>query len=123
MGLLLHSIFLDALEADAERIERVNSLLAALPPDRPAPEGLRPVELLLLRPSRDLAALAAGHSSLLPQTMRWVYRGMGGRREGALDFLSYLLFDPAYTSKLIELGYADVRAQWPMIETFFSKAS
>ncbi|MBI4408423.1 MAG: patatin-like phospholipase family protein, partial [Gemmatimonadetes bacterium] len=97
MGLLLHSIFLDALEADAERIERVNRLLAALPAGAPAPDGLRPVELLLVRPSRDLAALAAGHSSRLPTTMRWVYGGIGGQREGALDFLSYLLFDPAYT--------------------------
>lgn len=120
MGLLLHSIFLDALEADAERIERVNRLVAALPPERPAPDGLRPVELLLLRPSRDLAALAAGHSSRLPRTMRWVYRAMGGQREGALDFLSYLLFDPAYTSQLIELGYGDVRAQWPTIEAFLA---
>jgi len=120
MGLLLHSIFLDALEADAERIVRVNRLLAELPAERPAPDGLRPVELLLLRPSRDLGALAAGHSSRLPPTMRWVYRGLGGQHEGALDFLSYLLFDPAYTSQLIELGYADVRAQWPAIGAFLA---
>lgn len=121
MGLLFHSIFLDALEADAERIERVNSLLTALPPERAAPEALRRVELLLLRPSRDLGEMAAGHSTLLPGAMQWVYRAIGGLREGALDFLSYLLFDPAYTSKLIELGYEDVGAQWPTIEAFFSR--
>jgi NTE family protein len=60
LGLLFDAVFLDALEADAERLDRVNLLLASLPPGGPAPDGLRPVELLLLHPTRDLADLAAG---------------------------------------------------------------
>src|SRR3989442_6651530 len=55
IGLLLHAIFLDALEADAERVERINRTLARVPPGA-APEGLRPLSLLMLRPSRALAA-------------------------------------------------------------------
>lgn len=119
VGLLLHAIFLDALEADAERLERINRLVAALPAAQ-RPDGLRPVRLLMLRPSRDLGALAADCPVKLPPLMRWLVRGMGGQRATAVDFLSYLLFDPAYTSALIELGYADVRAQWPGIERFLA---
>jgi NTE family protein len=124
-GLLLHAIFLDALEADVERLERVNRLLARLSsgPGSGAPaaaEGMRPVSLLLLRPSRNLGSLAAGSGARLPPLMRWVVRAMGGQRESAVDFLSYLLFDPAYSTALIELGYADAHAQWGAIERFLA---
>src|SRR5256712_840350 len=43
LGLLFDAVFLDALEADAERVDRVNVLLAALPSGTPAPYGLRTV--------------------------------------------------------------------------------
>jgi len=119
IGLLLHAIFLDALEADAERLERVNRLVTALP-EAQRPDGLRPVRLLMLRPSRDLGALAAGCGVQLPPLVRWLVRGMGGQRATAVDFLSYLLFNPVYTNALTELGYADVRAQWPRIERFLA---
>ena len=119
-GLLLHSIFLDALEADAERLERLNRVLAALPAGVSAPDGLRRVNLLMLRPSRDLGALAAGHGARLPPMIRWLVRGVGGDGSTAVDFLSYLLFDPAYTTTLIELGYDDTRREWRRIERFLA---
>lgn len=121
LAVLLHSVFLDAVEADMERLDRVNRLLAALPHDAPAPDGLKPVDLLVLRPSRDLGALAAGHWELLPRTIRWLARGMGGQREEAADLLGYLLFHPAYTSQIVELGYDDVNRNWGAIEPFFAK--
>ncbi|HEX4600674.1 MAG TPA: patatin-like phospholipase family protein [Gemmatimonadales bacterium] len=128
IGLLLHAIFLDALEADVERLERVNRLLARLsggagPAGTAASEGLRPVSLLLLRPSQNLGSLAAGSGATLPPMMRWVVRAMGGQRESAVDFLSYLLFDPAYLTALIELGYADALAQWSAIERFLASTA
>ena len=54
----------------------------------------------------------------LPRPLNWVVRGMGGQRVEAGDFLSYLLFDPAYTTALIEFGYADARSQSSRIERF-----
>ena len=122
IGLLLHAIFLDALEADAERIDRINQTLARVPAGA-APDGLRPIRLLMLRPSRSLGALAATCGAELPAAVRWAVRGMGGQGATAVDFLSYLLFDPAYTTALIELGYADGRAQWPRIEQFLAAAT
>ncbi len=116
MGLLLHSVFLDAPDADAEGLERINQLLANCPDG--GPSHLSPVRLLVLRPSRDIGALAVAQGVRLPGLLHWLVGGMGGRRPGpgAADFLSYLLFDPAYTDALIDLGYADARAAWPQIE-------
>jgi NTE family protein len=121
LAVLFHSVFLDALEADVERLERINGLLAALPQDAQAPGNLKPVDLLVLRPSRDLGALAAGHWDLLPRTIRWLARAMGGHQQGASDLLGYLLFHPAYTSQLVELGYEDVMRNWDAIEPFFAR--
>ena len=118
-GLLLHTVFLDAPEADAEQLERINRLLDACPAGAAA-GGLRPLRLLFLRPSQDLGALATAQRARLPTKVHWLVRGLGGRRAAAADFLSYLLFDPAYTTALIELGYADAQAQWPRIERFLT---
>ncbi len=122
MGMVLHSIFLDALDADAERLERVNALLAALPAGAPVPEDLRPVRLLVLRPSADLGRLAAGQFSSLPRAVRLVVERLGARRAGATGFLSYLLFEPAYTARLTALGYEDTMRAWPRVEAFLAGA-
>jgi NTE family protein len=79
------------------------------------------VDLLLLRPRRDLATLSRGLATSLPREVRRIVDSLGGRREGAAEFLSYLLFEPSYTSQLVELGYEDLGAQWPEIERFFTK--
>jgi len=120
-GLLLDTIFQDQLEADADRLARVNRLLATLPLEIPAPDELKPVDLLMLRPRHDLASLALGHTRALPRPVRRIVEAMGGKREGAADFLSYLLFEPPFTSQLMELGYEDLGAQWSSIEPFFAK--
>lgn len=120
-GLLLDTIFQDQLEADADQLARINGLLEALPADTPAPLSLKPVDLLLLRPRRDLATLSRGLSASLPKQVRRIVDVIGGRREGAAEFLSYLLFEPEFTSQLVELGYEDLGAQWPEIERFFAK--
>src|SRR5690606_17317637 len=55
IGHLLNSAFIDSLESDIELLERINELLACVPPaercelSRP----LRPIELLVVSPSRD----------------------------------------------------------------------
>lgn len=121
LGLVFRAIFLDALEADAERLERVNRTLAGIPPGAPQPGGLHPVELLMIRPSRELDSLAVGQTRLLPTPIRWVVRALGGQRKEAAEFLGHLLFHPTHTGPLMELGYRDVSAQWPAMERFFEK--
>jgi NTE family protein len=120
LALLFNAVFLDAIDSDAERLERMNRLLAAVPADRAAPDGLRRVDFLMLRPSRDLGTLAEGMRLNLPPAFERVVRAMGAKGEGAQDFLSYLLFDPEYTGLLMELGYNDTIANWDQIERFIT---
>ena len=121
-GLLMNSVFLDTLDADSERLNRVNQILDVLPPTREAPPGLKQVDLLVLRPSRDLGAMAGDRRVRLPRIVSLLVRAMGGRRRGAADFLSYLMFEPSYTGDLMQLGYEDAYTQRPAIETFFEAA-
>ncbi len=121
VSLLFNAVFLDSLDADAERLRRVNRLVAALPKDHEPPGGLRAVDLLLLRPSRDLGLLARGFEAKLPRMIRFVVQGLGGKRARASDLVSYLLFEPAYTETLMDLGYSDAVSQWPEIEQFVAR--
>ena len=119
LGLLLHSVFLDSLDADAERLIRVNHLLERAGGQ---PQGkLRPVDLLVIRPSRDVADLAQGQAPRLPFLVRSVLRGIGGERARSAGFLSYLLFEPEYTGRLMDLGYEDGRKRAGEIEEFLSR--
>jgi NTE family protein len=120
MGLLFNAIFLDALDADAERLTRINHLLEGLPPGISNTEGLRPVRFLNIRPSQELSSLVDKNPLHLPWTMRMIVRAMGGEGIGASVLLSYLLFDPRFTGRLIELGYQDARSKRGELDTFLA---
>ena len=108
-GTLLNAIFLDSVDLDALRLERTNRLLEKLAPqDR---EGLRPVKLLVLRPSVDLGMLASQYEAKLPGAFRFMTRGLGTKETASPDFLSLLMFQGDYLRKLIEVGEQDAERQ------------
>ncbi len=107
LGLMLNSIFLDQLDADAERLERVNQLLQRVDDREQWRLPEREVELLVLRPSRDIGRMAALYEKRLPRALRHLVRGLGTRRSSGSDLLSYLLFVPEFLTELIELGQRD----------------
>jgi len=115
-GVLLNAIFLDLLDADALRLQQLNSLVDRLPPD--GREGLRHVDMLTLRPSQDLGRLANEFEGDLPRTFRFLVRGLGSRETRSNDMLSLLMFQPDYIAKVIELGEADARARSREIDAF-----
>lgn len=120
-GAMLNASFLDSLEADAERMTRINATVSLLTPEQRAhqPLGLHRVPLLMIRPSRDLGQLAADQLANFPAVMRHMLRGVGASEETGADLLSYLAFDPAYTVPLLELGRADALDQADAIRAFF----
>ena len=116
LGVLFNSVFLDLLDQDALRLERLNGLLGKLPPEERG--DLRPVELLVLRPSLDLGRLANEFEPQLPKTFRFLTRGLGTRQTKSPDFLSMVLFQQDYIGRLIELGESDAEARSDEIEEF-----
>ena len=109
VGVLLNAVFLDALEADVERLERVNRTVAFIHPDHHGTESqpLRAIPTLVLRPSQDLGTLAADQYSRFPRMLRYLLKGIGATGETGSDLLSYLAFEPEYVGRLMQLGYSD----------------
>jgi len=119
IGLLLESVFLDMLDADAQAMRMINQLVADHP--RAAERGLRPVELLLIRPSRDLSALANQFERELPPVFRFVTRGLGTRESRRADLLATVLFQPRYIARMIEIGEQDGDRRREEIAAFLAR--
>lgn len=122
-GTLLNAVFLDSVEKDAERLERINRTLSLIPADQQAASGsdLRPVPFRLYRPSTDLGTLAREIPLSFPPTLRHLMRGLGTNgKEASSDLVSYLAFDTRYTLPLLELGRTDAHARAEDIRSFFA---
>src|SRR5437667_3212997 len=76
-GHALSNIFLDALAVDVERLQRINSTLSLLPPEARARTSLRPIDVLVIAPSKRLDDIAAKHLGSLPAPVRALLRGVG----------------------------------------------
>jgi NTE family protein len=123
-GHMLNSTFIDSLESDIELLERLNQMGRLIPPElHPRGSGLKPVDVLVISPSRPLDVIAGRHRHELPKTLRLFLRGPGATRAGGAGVLSYLLFEPGYCNELIELGYQDAMAQKSELIEFLSLSS
>lgn len=111
LGVLLDSIFLDALDHDAAVMKRINELIAHLPPETVSASGLRPVDILLVRPSVDLSLVATEFERELPRFFRFATRGLGTRETRRADFLATLLFQPGFVARMIEIGERDAETR------------
>jgi NTE family protein len=122
-GHALSNIFLDALAADVERLQRINGTLALLTREQRAATSLKPIDLLVIAPSQRLDDIAAKHLAVLPLPIRAMLRGLGVRGQGddarGAALASYLLFEAPYTRELMALGIADTMSRHDDVLRFF----
>jgi len=119
-GHCLNSIFLDSLEVDLERLQRINRTVRLLTADARAGGGteLREVDFRLIAPSRPLEEVAQEFAGALPRTIRLLLASVGGLRKSGSILLSYLLFERPFCRALIRLGYADTMSQRDDLQKF-----
>jgi NTE family protein len=106
-GFMLDSLFMDTLNANLERINRYNESA-----------GMRPIETLVLTPSRDVNEIARRHLKELPRALRTLLRALGAHNSANSLLLSYLMFERGFTRALIEMGYQDAKTRAAEIRDF-----
>ncbi len=119
---VLNSIFLDNLDPDLERLERINRTISLIPNRRLEQGGvtLRHINVLTISPSEDIGEIAQRHARLMPRTLRFLLRGIGAVGDHGSTLLSYLIFEKPYCRDLITLGYKDAMASKDEILNFLN---
>jgi NTE family protein len=128
LGKLMNALMLDKVETDLARIQQTNEMLQAgtslFGPDFAEQlskavgrnEKWSPVETLMIQPSEDLGRIAwevvrdtrlRGYEGIVPNIIRRSVEADERADGGESDLASYVLFDPDFINRLIELGYAD----------------
>jgi len=121
---MLNSAFIDSIESDLETLRAINRLAAAISDEQRAAlgvEDLREVEFLFITPSIGINTLAEEHLHELPRSVRAFLRLTGATaRGGGTSSASYLLFEPGFIGRLIDLGYEDTLKQESRVRQFFN---
>ena len=144
MGKVLNALMLDHTDYDLDRLRRFNNLLKAgrelfgdafVPKINEVVQGTRGqpyrlVEDLVIRPSRDIATIAAAHARRagageltqpsLPTKL--LHRIAQSHLVTEADLASYLLFDGAYARDLINLAMEDAHREREALMRFFEPA-
>ena len=121
-GVLLNALFVDSLEADVERADRINQTVGLIPAELLAHHvtPLHPIALLVLRPSLDPQSLVLRTLDRFPAALKHLFRGLGSSDDSGWELLSYLGFDGGYTTRLFELGYDDTLARADEVTAFLA---
>ena len=108
-GHVMSSIFLDSLDVDLERLQRINNTIQLIPKEKLESNNipLRRVESMVISPSVEINRIAEQHAHTLPRTIRLFYRAVGAMSRDGSALLSYVLFEEPFCRALIELGYQD----------------
>jgi NTE family protein len=120
-GTLLNALFFHSIDADIERLNRINRTLSILTEEQLAtePDKLRQIPVLVIRPSQDLGQMASELYQRFPEAIKYFLRGLGASALESWDLMSYLAFEKEYVQSILKLGYKDALAQKKNILQFF----
>ncbi|MDI9817804.1 MULTISPECIES: patatin-like phospholipase family protein [unclassified Legionella] len=122
LGGMINGLFLDNLDRDIEMINHMNNIVRLLPMEKQQQSPWRTVQILHLRPSVDIGAIAQSHYNSIPMLLRLLLNFLGAKRHSG-DLLSFLLFEKAFTRELIKLGFNDTMAVQGAVSTFLQDNS
>ncbi len=106
-NMLLNAVLLDGIELDVDRLKRINEFMDKLPTElQKGKVNFKKVDYVWIHPSVDIGQMAFELSDKLPRLIRYLLRGLGPN-EDAKEIISYLLFEPEFTQKLVQSGYED----------------
>jgi NTE family protein len=111
-GYIFDNLFMDSLDADIERMRRINHTIAETRDKRVEfmDTTLRQIEYLMISPSRDVRDIVERYVGNFPLSVRILLMGVGALAREGLPLMSYLMFDAPYCKELIDLGYQDAMA-------------
>ena len=117
LNTILNAVLLDGVDADIERLSRINRTVDLLPAEAKVSTALKSIDWLYFHPSVDIAQIAIEEVSAMPRMIRYLMAGLGSLVEAA-DMVSYLLFEPAFLTRLLDLGYSDALRRQDEISDF-----
>lgn len=103
-GFIMDTLFLNSMDSDVERMERINDLNSAIPAKN---RQFRNIEHLNISPSEDIAQIAEDLFETFPTAFRIALKFLGMHKGNSRRLVSYLMFNKPFCTKLIDLGYAD----------------
>lgn len=106
-GHALDSIFLDSLEVDMERLNRINKTVDLVSDEVRQHINLQHIDVLLISPSQSIEKIAGLYARQLPWAIRILLSGLGAMRRNTSNLVSYVLFEKDFCRALIDLGYQD----------------
>ena len=108
-GYMLDTLFMDRLDSDIERMNRINHIIGETRSRYVEYEDttLRSIEFLMISPSKDVREISERHIKDFPRSVRLLLRSLGALSHESRPLLSYLLFESAFCQELIALGYQD----------------
>lgn len=116
LGTLYNAVFLDVIDQDVVRLNMINRLVERIPVEKR--EGMRVIDILVLRPSIDLGLLAREYEPRLPRVFRFLTRGLGTRKSDSPDILSLVMFQEDFLRRVVALGEEDAERHHEKIAAF-----
>jgi NTE family protein len=108
-GYIFDTLFMDSLDADIERLRRINHTITETRDKRVDyhDTSLRQIDYLVISPSMDIRDIVERYIDNFPRSVRILLKGIGALAREGRPLMSYLMFDAPYCKELMELGYED----------------